>query len=365
MKKNFFKDKKILILGHNGFKGSWLALTLLNLGAKVFGISLRNKNSKNFYYQNHLNKLLIEKNFNIQNYNKLKKTILEFKPDIIFHLAAQSLVKKSFEDPIETWKSNLNGTINLLDTLRFIKKKCTIVIITSDKCYLNKEVRRRYLETDELGGLDPYGASKGAAEIAIRSYYNSFLKDLKNIKIASARAGNVLGGGDWNENRIIPDCIKSWFKNLKIKIRNPNAIRPWQHVLDIVNGYLSLAYYLSHDRNLNGMSFNFGPKFKKEYPVIKIAKEIQNNIKDFKYKVEFNKKFKKKIKEAQILSLNSSRAFKYLKWKPIIDIKKTIKLTSQWYFNLRRKKNVRRLSDAQINSFLNELKKNKQHWLNF
>ena len=237
------------------------------------------------------------------------------------------------------------------------KKKCRVVIITSDKCYLNKERKRGYLENDELGGLDPYGASKGAAEIAIRSYFHSFLKDLKNIKIVSARAGNVIGGGDWNENRIVPDCMKSWLKNSVIDIRNPNATRPWQHVLDIINGYLSLAYYLDKNNSLNGMSFNFGPSFKKDYPVIKVVKEIQKNIKGFKFKLKTN--YLKKIKEAQILNLNSSLAFKYLKWKPILNINQTIKLTSEWYSFLKYKKNIREISDTQIKIYLKSLKKIK------
>ncbi len=365
MENNFFKNKKVLILGHNGFKGSWLVLTLINLGAKVYGISLKNKSRMNFYSQNKLGQLINERNIDINDYISLKKTVLKFQPDIIFHLAAQSLVKKSYENPTETWKSNLIGTINILEILRVIKKKCLAVIITSDKCYLNKERKRGYLENDELGGLDPYGASKGAAEIAIRSYFHSFLKDLKNIKLVSARAGNVIGGGDWNENRIVPDCMKSWLKNSTISIRNPNATRPWQHVLDIINGYLSLAYYLNKNNKLNGMSFNFGPSFKKDYPVLQVVKEIQKNIYDFKYKIKKNKLFKKKIKEAQILNLNSSLALKYLKWKPILNINKTIKLTSEWYSFLKYKKNISEISNSQIKTYLENLKKDKKHWLNF
>ena len=365
MDKNFFKNKKILILGHNGFKGSWLALTLINLGAKVYGISLKNKSKMNFYSKNKLSQLITESNLDINDYVGLKKTVLKFQPDIIFHLAAQSIVKRSYENPTETWKSNLIGTIHVLEILRSVKKKCLAVIITSDKCYLNKERRRGYLENDELGGLDPYGASKGAAEIAIRSYYHSFLRDLKHIKLASARAGNVIGGGDWNENRIVPDCMTSWLRNSIISIRNPNATRPWQHVLDITNGYLSLAYYLDKNNKLNGMSFNFGPSFKKDYPVLKVVKEIQKNIFDFKYKIKKNKLFKKKIKEAQILNLNSSLALKYLKWKPILNINKTIKLTSEWYSFLKYNKNISEISNSQIKTYLKSLKRDKKHWLNF
>ncbi len=362
---NYFKNKKILILGHNGFKGSWLSLTLIKLEAKVYGISLKNKEKNNFYFQNQLYRHVKEKNFDITDYNKLKKTVLSIKPDIIFHLAAQSLVKRSFEDPLKTWKTNLIGTLNLLNSIRYLQNKCSAIIITSDKCYLNKEINRGYFEYDELGGLDPYGASKGAAEIGFRSYYHSFFKDKKNVRIASARAGNVLGGGDWNKDRIIPDCMRSWFKNSKISIRNPHSTRPWQHVLDIINGYLSLAYNLNKNKKLNGESFNFGPKSISENSVLKVVLELKKTIKNFKFKIYKKLKFKKKIKEAKLLSLNSQKSFKLLNWKPIINFSETIKITSEWYLHLKSKKNISIISNYQINKFLKNLKKNKKSWINF
>ena len=360
MNKNFFKNKKVLVLGHNGFKGSWLAQTLLVLKAKVFGVSLPNKESKSLFAKNNLSKKITEYNFNIQNEKILKKTILKIKPDIIFHLAAQSLVKESYLDPLNTWKTNLLGTVNLLESLRFLKKNCLVVIITSDKCYNNKELLRGYKETDELGGKDPYSASKGAAEIAIRSYKNSYFLKNSNIKIASARAGNVIGGGDWNEGRIIPDCFKSWLKNKTIKIRQPNSTRPWQHVLDVISGYLTLAYKLKYNQKIHGEAFNFGPKSQKDYTVLNLVDEIKKNLKNFYFKK--NQIHKTNFKEAKLLKLNSKKSNLLLGWSPILDFSQTAKFTAEWYSFLKEKKNTTLLSLNQIKIYLNLFKK-KNKWI--
>ena len=255
-----FKNKKVIITGHTGFKGSWLTLWLKLLGAKIIGISLDVPTKPSHYDKLNLGKKIINIKLDIRNLKKLEKIFKKYQPDYVFHLAAQSLVKKSYTDPIETFTTNTIGTMNVLESLKKINKKFAAVIITSDKSYKNLEIKRGYHEKDLLGGKDPYSASKGAAEIIIQSFVNSYFKKNKSKNIAVARAGNVIGGGDWSENRLIPDCIKSWSVNKKAMIRNPKSTRPWQHVLEAIRGYLTLAICLYKDHKLHGEPFNFGPK---------------------------------------------------------------------------------------------------------
>ena len=243
-----FKNKKILITGHTGFKGSWLTLCLKLFGAKILGVSKNLiSNPSHFKICSELKNVKSIK-FDIKDFKRFKKIVNNFKPDFIFHLAAQAIVKKSLNNPIETWNSNTIGTLNLLEILRHYKKKVNVVIITSDKVYYNVEKKGAYKEIDRLGGKDPYSASKAGAEIAIKSYYESYLKFKKNIFFAVARAGNVIGGGDWSKNRLIPDCVKAWSKNKPVKIRNLSSTRPWQHVIEVINGYLILAINLHKKR---------------------------------------------------------------------------------------------------------------------
>ena len=238
-----FKGKKVIITGHTGFKGSWLTIWLLHLGAKIIGISNGIPTKPSNFESNQLKKKINHQNFDIKNKIKLQRLINIHKPDFIFHLAAQSLVKKSYAKPSLTFETNSFGTLTLLDVLKDykIKKICSVVIITSDKSYKNLELNRGYKEDDLLGGHDPYSASKACAELIIQSYFSSFLIKNKNLKISVARAGNVIGGGDWSENRLIPDCIKSIKNKKKLLIRFPNSTRPWQHVFEAIYGYMLLA----------------------------------------------------------------------------------------------------------------------------
>ena len=274
-KLKIFKNKKILITGHNGFKGSWLTIWLNLLGAKVVGISLKDYNQ-----DNHFN--LIKKNikvksyyFDLRNKKKTQQIILKEKPDYIFHLAAQSLVYKSVLDPSFNWETNVIGLLNILDSIIKLKKKCYGIIITSDKCYKNLEQKKGYKENDILGGIDPYSASKASAEILFHSYYQTFFaKNKKNIRLCTARAGNVIGGGDWSNFRLIPDCMKMWLKNKIPVIRNPQSTRPWQHVLEALSGYLVLAYELTKNENISGNSFNFSSDKIKNITVLNFLKKI-------------------------------------------------------------------------------------------
>lgn len=352
--KKFFKDKKVIITGHTGFKGSWLTLWLSLLGADILGISDRYPTSPSHFKDLKLKNKIKHKIFNIKDLKKLKKIFKEYQPDYVFHLAAQAIVNKSFIDPISTFESNTVGTLNVLESLRSVKK-CNAVIITSDKSYKNLEIKRGYLENDILGGNDPYSASKGAAELVINSYIKSYFQDKKKISIAIARAGNVIGGGDWSLDRIIPDCFKSWFKKKKIIIRNPKSTRPWQHVLDAIRGYLILATKL-RDPGIHGEAFNFGPKNDQNKNVLELVKEIKKNWRNAYWKVKNVSKIQNK--ESNLLKLNSNKAKKYLNWTPVLNFKDSVKFTTDWYIEYKNKgKNFTSLiSENSIIEFNNLIK---------
>lgn len=339
-----FKNKKVVVTGHTGFKGSWLSLWLYLSGAKVFGISEKIEKISNFQALR-LNKRILSKKIDIRNFNKIKRAIKIINPDFVFHLAAQSLVKKSYDAPMLTFSTNSTGTLNILESLRYLKKKCTIVVITSDKSYKNLELRRGYKEEDSLGGVDPYSASKACAELVIKSYFNSFLKKNKNIKIAVARAGNVIGGGDWSKNRLVPDCIKSWRKKKSVVIRNPRSTRPWQHVLEVLSGYLLLAIKLQKSSKINGEAFNFGPKNFQNKRVIELIQEIKKSLPNFKFKIKNIKNFY----ESKLLKLNSQKAKKKINWSNKLSFNQTVKMTADWYKNYYLKKmNMFNFSSSQI-----------------
>lgn len=354
--KNFFYKKKVLVLGHTGFKGSWLCLALKTFDCKIYGISNSIPTKPSNYILSKVNNFVINYSLDIRDYKKLDKIIKLIKPDIIFHLAAQSLVIKSFENPYDTWTTNAIGTLNLLDILKknTNKKKLSTLIITSDKCYKNINKKQGYKENEILGGYEPYGASKASAEIIFHSYYNSFLKKKKNIRIATARAGNVIGGGDWSKNRIIPDLIKSIEEDKSLYIRYPNATRPWQHVLDLVFGYIVLLYNLSKNRKISGKSFNFGPFNQKNYTVINLLKEFKKNLKILNWKVDISKI---KFKEANLLNLNVKKTFKLIKWKNILSFKDTVKFTADWYSKyLTNKANMQNFTLEQIKIYKKKIK---------
>ena len=348
--KKIYKGKKVLITGHTGFKGSWLSLWFSILGANVLGISSSIPTKPSHFELLKLNKKIKSKKVNIQNFKLIKKTIVHFKPDFIFHLAAQSIVKKSYIDPVETWKTNLLGTMNILEAIKVLKnnKKLVVVLITSDKAYKNLEIKKGYKEDSFLGGIDPYGGSKSAAEICIQSYIKSFFKDKNNkISIGIARAGNVIGGGDWSDYRLLPDCIKAWTKNKKVKIRNPNSTRPWQHVLDVLNGYIMLGAKLNKNKKLHGEAFNFGPSNSKNLRVLDILKISKSIWPEINWIIENKKNFF----ENNLLQLNSNKAKKILNWKCNLSSKDSIQMTIDWYKNYVLKRNVYNLSRKQILDF--------------
>ena len=327
----FWKDKKVLVTGHTGFKGSWLALWLLKMNAIVSGISLNPDEKQNLFDQlrikNDINHIVLD----IRNKEELKKQIQTINPDIVFHLAAQPLVVNSYKDPVGTWETNVMGTINVLESIRSLNKNCTGIFITTDKVYKNNEWVFGYRENDELGGYDPYSSSKAACEIAISSWRSSFdlyqSNNNSNFSIASARAGNVIGGGDWSENRIIPDVVRCLINNEKILIRNPKSTRPWQHVLEPLSGYLILAEKLNKEKNPYATAFNFGPFIESNKTVKELVDECLKYWKgDYYFERNVNSPH-----EAGVLNLSIEKAIKSLEWNPKWDFSKSIELTINWY----------------------------------
>jgi len=350
-----FKGKKILITGHTGFKGTWLTLLMLMLGAKVMGVSNGKKTRPSLFKILNIEKKILHKNIDISNLTKLKAEIDKFRPNYIFHLAAEAIVSRAYLNPLKTWKTNTMGTINILQILNSIKFKVITVFITSDKVYKNLEINRGYHEKDILGDFDPYSASKASADLAIQSYYKSFLSKKRNIKIAIARAGNVIGGGDWAPNRIVPDCTSKWSKNKILKIRNPKSTRPWQHVFDVIFGYVTLAFNLKYNKKINGEAFNFGPSKSYNFKVIDLINLIKKNWPDGKILIKKEKSFK----EAKLLQLNSKKTNKILKWKPKLNLYNTIYITGVWYKKFyNNKTNMYNFSIQQLESYFKNKMKN-------
>jgi CDP-glucose 4,6-dehydratase len=328
---NIYKNKKVLITGNTGFKGSWLTTWLLNLGAEIIGISKDIPTVPAMFKVLELEKKIQHNPIDIRNFDALNKIIKKEEPDFIFHLAAQAIVSTSYLEPLETISSNVIGTAHILESLRLSNHRCVVIIITSDKAYDNVEQIWGYKENDTMGGKDIYSGSKGAAELIIKSYYHSFFKlDQSNVRLSIARAGNVIGGGDWAKDRIIVDAMTAWSKGDKVEIRSPEATRPWQHVLEPLSGYLSLGQQLYADVSLNGEGFNFGPRAEQNRTVQELlldSSKYWNLDYDDAFRITGNVPFH----EAGLLKLNCDKALSHLKWQANLEYKDTIKFTSEWY----------------------------------
>lgn len=349
MNKKFWKNKKVLITGHTGFKGSWLSFWLNLFGSKVYGLALAPE-KKSLFNSIKIKKILKQNIYcDINNINLLKKKIRLINPDIVFHLASQPLVIESYKKPLETIRTNVLGTCNLLNILRKCKRTKAVIVITSDKCY-KTDKSKKFRETDSLGGHDIYSASKACAEIVTSSYRSSFFCN-DTLQIATARSGNVIGGGDYSKNRLIPDIIKAYEKKKICMIRNPNHIRPWQHVFDPLYGYILLAENLfTYKKKIFSSAWNFGPN-KNNYKVIDVIKHVNKFLK-IRTKIS-----KKKYYETFHLKLNSNKAYKYLKWKTNLNFQDAIKVTLEWYLNSNNKSNLINISKNQIYSYLKYAKK--------
>ena len=325
-----FKNKNVLITGHTGFKGVWLSAWLNLLGAKVTGVSLDALEEPSHFSASEMQNQICDKREDIRNYPQIEKIIIDSKPDYVFHLAAQAIVRKSYDDPIETWGTNVMGTINILEALRKLKNPCNAVIITSDKCYDNVEWVWGYKETDRIGGPDPYSASKGAAELAIKSYIKSYFPiETSNVRIASSRAGNVIGGGDWAADRIIPDCVRAWSKGRTVELRKPNATRPWQHVLEPLSGYLALAIALDESQYMHGEAFNFGPPAQQNQSVLELVQNMSIYWDQVKWKDV--SEIEAGPYESGLLKVNCDKALALLRWNAVMGFDDTVKMTAEWY----------------------------------
>nr|WP_075440438.1 CDP-glucose 4,6-dehydratase [Prochlorococcus marinus] len=325
LEKSFWKGKKVLVTGHTGFKGSWLTIWLNQIGAKVYGISLAPDQKPSLFEKAGISRYCKSIICDIRDYENTNHYIKEINPEIIFHLAAQPLVKESYENPLNTFSTNIMGSINILNISRNIKNLKTLIVITTDKVYKNKEWDFPYRENDELGGSDPYSASKASLEIIINSFRESFFKD-KKVNIFSARAGNVIGGGDWSKDRLIPDTIKAWKSSSFLNIRRPDFIRPWQHVLEPLFGYMLIAQHSNKECFLK-KAYNFGPNTSELITVRELVEISKKYIQDLKVKFNYEDTFH----ESGKLLLENSLAKKDLGYCPRWDLEKTIKRTIEWY----------------------------------
>ena len=326
---NIFKNKKVLITGHTGFKGSWLAIWLEVLGAHVIGVALESPSQPSHFEVAGLSEILEDHRLDIRDGDSLKKFVLQRQPDFVFHLAAQALVRQSYADPVATYLTNAMGVLNVLEALRTLKNNCTAVLITSDKCYDNVELVWGYRETDALGGTDPYSASKGAAEMIIRSHIKSFFPKNGVVRISVGRAGNVIGGGDWASDRIVPDCVRSWARGETVQLRNPKATRPWQHVLEPLSGYLTLAARLSKKPELHGEPFNFGPPAHQNHTVLELVEEMSGYWEQVRWR-NISDTGEHPF-ESSLLKLNCDKALHYLNWQATLSFPETVRMTAEWY----------------------------------
>ncbi len=330
--REFYKDKRVLVTGHTGFKGSWLSILLHELGANVIGYSLDPYTEKDNFVLSGIGNKIVDIRGDIRNKEDLVAVFMKYQPEIVLHLAAQPLVRYSYDFPVETYEVNVLGTIQVMEAFRSCNFAKVAVMVTTDKCYENKEQIWGYRENEAMGGYDPYSSSKGAAEIAISSWRRSFMHPDKFEKhgksIASVRAGNVVGGGDWTQDRIIPDCIKALEANKIIEIRNPGAIRPWQHVLEPLSGYLMLAQKMWGNPTQYCDGWNFGPNSESIDNVWKVASKVIENYGDGEIKDASNPDA---LHEANLLMLDVNKAKFQLGWEPKMNLDQTIEMTVEWY----------------------------------
>ncbi len=351
-----YKGRKVLITGHTGFKGSWLALWVSLMGGKVYGISLDPD-----YEPNHWDNLDIDCyediRLDINDETKLKDTIQKINPEMIFHLAAQPLVRRSYNNPVETWKTNVMGTLNVMMAARSCPDLESLLVVTTDKCYENKEWEWGYREIDRLGGSDPYSASKAATEILVQSFTKSFLMG-SSIQVATGRAGNVIGGGDWSEDRLVPDIVRSITRNETLVIRSPQATRPWQHVLESVSGYLSLAQQLIERNEKASGNWNFGPDYQNNLKV----EDLLSGIKAMWPELKWGVSDEIHPAESNFLMLDSSKAQKLLKWEPVLTLQETLQFTVDWYKSFIDANEV--ISINQLNKYIKLARERGVSWAN-
>lgn len=333
--KSFYKNKKVLVTGHTGFKGSWMCIWLGQLGAEVSGIALDPVNDKDLFTLANISKRITDYRQDINNLEKVKAILAETQPEVVFHLAAQALVIPGYENPVDTFVTNIIGTANILEACRHTPSVKQVVIVTTDKVYENNESMRGYRETDPLGGYDPYSASKAAAEIVTQSYRLSFtqspnhpIPQSSNLSISTARAGNVIGGGDWSKYRLVPDCIRSLEAGKPVLIRNPGSVRPWQHVLEPLAGYMLLAAKMAEDPDKYAGAWNFGPNEEELASVEDMTDMLISLWGSGSWTADT---VTGKLHEAALLRLDIKKSKEILGWVPVLDTRETLRLTVEWY----------------------------------
>lgn len=348
----FWKNKKVFLTGHTGFKGSWISLWLQNMGAEVCGFALSPPTDPSLFELAEVANGMVSRIGDIGNLPHLQTSMSEFSPEIVFHMAAQPLVRYSYQNPVETFQTNVMGTVHVLESARKINSVKVVINVTTDKCYENKEWHWGYRETEPMGGYDPYSSSKGCSELITSSYRQSFFSE-QNISLASARAGNVIGGGDWASDRLVPDMIRCLIANEQLVIRSPNAFRPWQHVLEPLSGYLVLAERMYLNPKKYCEAYNFGPNDTDVENVKSLADSILSHWPNHSgYKIE-----NANLHEAHYLKLDCSKAKAELDWTPKLNLKQTVKLLADWYQAVAvDKRNARRITLEQINYYQNKLK---------
>ncbi len=370
----FWRGKSVLITGHTGFKGSWLSLCLDALGADVHGFALEPPTDPSLYRMAGIGKHLVSRKGDgradvrgdVRDYAALRSTLLELRPAIVFHLAAQSLVRNSYRDPLATYSTNVMGTVHLLEAVRELALDCAVINVTSDKCYENDEAEHRYREGDRLGGRDPYSNSKGCAELVTSAYRESFFSGADpsgpKVALASARAGNVIGGGDWATDRLLPDCIRAMLSGHAIRIRNPDALRPWQHVLDPLNGYMLLAEKLWGETNAKrsaqtstfARGWNFGPDEIDTWPVATVvARVVELWSSRGGTPVPVDLETERQPHEAGRLELDCTLARQDLGWRPALPLSIALEWTVDWYRRVSQGESAETITKAQIERFLN------------
>ena len=352
LNRSFWAGRRVFLTGHTGFKGSWLCLWLGALGAKVTGYALEPPTQPSLFVQAKIGELVHSISADIRDFARLKSAIEECRPDVVLHMAAQSVVRRGFEDPIETYSSNVMGTVHVFEALRQLKHRCVVVNVTSDKCYENREWTWGYREIEPMGGRDPYSNSKGCAELVTTSFRESFFPpsafDQHGVALGSARAGNAIGGGDWTSNQLIPDLMRAFLAKQSCLIRNPSAIRPWQFVLEPLRGYLTLAERLAEDPLSYATGWNFGPVDSDAKPVSWIADRL---VSSWGNSASWRRDSATHPRESHFLKLDASKAGAYLDWHPALPLERALDWIVEWYQAFQTGTDVRGITCSQIERY--------------
>jgi CDP-glucose 4,6-dehydratase len=351
-----WNGRRVLLTGHTGFKGSWLSLWLQRLGADLCGVALEPPGKENLFEEASVAPGMRSIIGDVRDIGKMKQVFAENRPEVVFHLAAQPLVCASYEDPLGTYSTNVMGTANVLEAVRHTESVRAVVVVTTDKCYENREWEWPYRETDRLGGYDPYSNSKACAELVVSAYRNSFFHPEEfsrhGVALATVRAGNVIGGGDWAENRLVPDIIRAFIGDRPVLIRNPHSVRPWQHVLEPLRGYLAVAESLMLEGIASGQAWNFGPEQSDAQPVEWIVREL---VEAWGGGARWEVDGAPKLHETGSLKLDWSKAEACLHWRPVLRLKDALAITAEWYKAKLQGEDMHLFTNAQIGSYMDRL----------